>query len=91
MTHPVTRSDLEEIDAFYSEYHDAEPLSAPLDNDVSIDQLIAQLEASFAMVSQLTDQTETDQEGLRDMVRNLALRLEDVATELAQINQRLNP
>jgi len=91
MTRPISQTDLEEIDAFLAEHEGASADSDPLEDDASIDQLITQLEASFATVTQLTEQAQTGEQSLRDMVHTLALRLEDIATELAQINQRLNP
>ncbi|TNJ40616.1 hypothetical protein [Phaeobacter sp. B1627] len=88
MTRPILPSDQEVIDAFLAEHEAAE--TEPLTHDASIDQLIAQLEASFATVKQLTEPEPTGEDRLRDAVRDLATRLEEIATDLAQINQQLN-
>lgn len=90
MTRTLTRSDLEEIEDFYAEFGDAEDgNSDPLGDDVSIDTLISQLEASFETVSALTGASETASDDLRSQVLNLAERLETIAVELAQVNQTL--
>lgn len=90
MTRPIIPSDQEIIDAFLAEHEATETVAEPLSNDASIDRLIAQLEASFATVTELTKPTRTNEENLRHAVRDLASRLEEIATDLALINQQLN-
>ncbi|NIZ13045.1 hypothetical protein [Phaeobacter sp. HF9A] len=83
-------SDQEVIDAFFAEHTTAEPVIDAMSDDTSIDRLIAQLEASFATATQLSEPARTKQGSLRDAVRDLATRLEEIATDLALINQQLN-
>lgn len=92
MTRSLTRSDLDEIEDFFNEFGEAGDAGDEIDDfdgDVSIDTLIAQLEASFDTVSSLTQTSSTAHDDLRTQVQELAQRLEHVATELAQINQKL--
>ncbi|MBW4961048.1 hypothetical protein [Sulfitobacter sp. CW3] len=90
MTRTLTRSDLEEIEDFYAEFGDTEgSINDPLADDVTIDTLISQLEASFETVSALTRPSNTAPDDLRLHVRDLAERLEKIAVELAQVNQAL--
>lgn len=90
MTRSLTRSDLQEIEDFYTEFGEAEDGNTdPLAGDVTIDTLISQLEASFETVSALTRPSDTAPDNLRLHVLNLAERLEKIAVELAQVNETL--
>ncbi len=90
MTRPLTKSDLEEINNFYAEFGDAvDSDDDPLDDDASLDTLISQLEASFETVSSLTRAAAPASADLRLQVQDLAQRLEQIAVDLAQINQKL--
>lgn len=90
MTRPLTKSDLEEIDQFYAEFGDAAENDDELpDDEASLDTLIDQLEASFETVSSLTRHTAPASADLRLQVQDLAQRLEQIAVDLAQINQKL--
>ncbi|KQI72964.1 hypothetical protein AN191_03390 [Loktanella sp. 5RATIMAR09] len=88
MTRPLTKSDLEEIDQFYAEFGDAADDELP-DDEASLDTLIDQLEASFETVSSLTRHAAPASDDLRLQVQELAQRLEQIAVDLAQINQKL--
>lgn len=90
MTRSLTRSDLQEIEDFYTEFGEAEDSNDdPLAGDVTIDTLISQLEASFETVSALTRPSNAAPDDLRMHVLNLAERLEKIAVELAQVNAAL--
>ncbi|SIT76247.1 hypothetical protein SAMN05421665_0334 [Yoonia rosea] len=90
MTRPLTKSDLEEIDQFYEEFGLAADNDDEMpEDDASLDILIAQLETSFETVSSLTRHAAPASDDLRLQVQELAQRLEQIAVDLAQINQNL--
>lgn len=88
MTRTLIRDDLQDIDAFFSEFS-SEASTDDLSTDASIELLINQLEASFDTAEALSSTQPEEPEDLRVQVQDLARRLESIATELAQINQQL--
>ena len=84
----ISKEELAELDAFMSEFAGEEAD----DVEPSVDMLISQLEESFATTQALiaARSEPEDHDDLREAVVGLAQRLEELAQDIADLNQRIS-
>ncbi|MBO6865447.1 MAG: hypothetical protein VX248_09175 [Pseudomonadota bacterium] len=84
----ISKEELAELDAFMSEFAGEEADEV----EASVDLLISQLEDSFATTQALiaARSEPEDHDDLREAVVELAQRLEALAQDIADLNQRIS-
>ncbi len=84
----ISKEELAELDAFMSEFAGEEAGEV----EASVDLLISQLEDSFATTQALiaARSEPEDHDDLREAVVELAQRLEALAQDIADLNQRIS-